>query len=211
MMGYDCTAQPFTQVPQKVPAVRDLHGLRSGPACSFGVDPATVAADDLRPWMLSEPLGHAVRIAIRQQVDHLARFEIAQDRAVAMAFAPGPVVDAKHARSSNQRLRTAMMKFTQQRRPARQQTQTYPKSRPRSTAQGKGKPTQRFARPAAPSAVACHRARQRFREDLVAANRLYAEEPTRLQPDRNRNTIPWEVGQPSNVPAMNLPRGRSAG
>ena len=47
--------QGFAQVAEQVPAVRDLHSLRSRSACSFGVDAAAVAADDLGPRMLPEP------------------------------------------------------------------------------------------------------------------------------------------------------------
>ena len=126
MMWCDGSAQRFAQVPQKVPAVCNLHGLRSRPACGFGVDPATVAANDFGPGMPPEPCSDGVRVAIREQINYLARLQIAQDRAIAMALAPSPVVDAKHTWSLNESRRPVAMKLTQQSRPACQQTETYP-------------------------------------------------------------------------------------
>jgi hypothetical protein len=96
-----------------VPAVRHLHGLRSGSACSFCIDPTTVTADDLCSRMQLEPRGHGVGIAIGKQIDHLAGLKVTEDRAVAMTLAPCPVVNAKHARSTNRRLRPAVMKLPQ--------------------------------------------------------------------------------------------------
>src|SRR3989441_11826986 len=48
--------------------------------------------------MLPEPLGHGVRRAIRQQGDGLAALQVDEDRAVGVAFAQRPIVDAEHLR-----------------------------------------------------------------------------------------------------------------
>src|SRR4051812_37863981 len=42
----------------------------------------------------AQPVRHAVRLAVGQQVDDAVAFEIADDRAVAGAAPPGPVVEA---------------------------------------------------------------------------------------------------------------------
>ncbi len=127
-----------------------------------------------------------------------------------MAFSPRPVVDAQHTRSVNQSRWSALMNLSQQRRAARQQTQTLCQSRASSTAQGKREPAQRLARPAAPSAIASHRTRQRFGKHLAPATGLHAEEPPRLETDYHRNTVPRQIGQPPHIPAMHLLRRRSA-
>ena len=137
--------QRFAQVTQKVPTIGNLNGLRSSPPCSFGVDPTTVATDDLGTWMSSQPRSYGVGVAIRKQVNHPASLEVTQDRSIAMALAPCPVVDPEYAWGLNQRLTVAVMKLTQQRRPAGQQAKTLPKPRPGSTAQGKRQPAQCFA------------------------------------------------------------------
>ncbi|WP_203159561.1 hypothetical protein [Methylobacterium aquaticum] len=43
-------------------------------------------------------VGHGGGLAVGQQVDDLASFQIAQDRAVALTTPPGPIVDAEHPR-----------------------------------------------------------------------------------------------------------------
>ena len=138
-------SQRFAQVTQQVPTIGNLNGLRSSPACGFGVDPATVAADDLGTGMLSQPGSYGVGVAIGKQVDHPAALQVAQDRSIAMSLAPSPVVDAEHAWHLHWRQEAAVMKLTQQRRPARQQAKTLSLPRPGSATQGKREPTQCFA------------------------------------------------------------------
>lgn len=47
--------------------------------------------------MSGQPRGDCCRLAIGQQVDNAAPFQIANDGAVAMTALPCPVVDAYHA------------------------------------------------------------------------------------------------------------------
>jgi hypothetical protein len=138
-------SQRVAQVTQQVPTIGNLNGVRSSPVCGFGIDAAAVAADDLGTGMLSQPGSYGVGIAIGKQVDHPAGLQVAQDRSIAMALAPGPVVDAEHPWGLHWRPRTARMKLTQQRRPAGQQAKTLSKPGSSSTAHGKREPTQRLA------------------------------------------------------------------
>ena len=62
-------------------------------ACTLGVDAGPIAADDLDPRPVGQPAGEGLGAAIRQEVDHTPAFEIAQDRAVALATTPGPIID----------------------------------------------------------------------------------------------------------------------
>src|SRR5687768_14979531 len=67
-------------------------------AGSIGVGAGTIADDDLDRRMVLEPRGQGLGRAIGQQVDPAPALEITEDRAVALAFAPGPVIDAEHPR-----------------------------------------------------------------------------------------------------------------
>ena len=120
--------QDFAQVAQQVPAISDLYGSGSGPACGFSIDPTAVAADDLTAGMPPQPRSYSVGVAVGKQVDHSAGLQIAQDGSIAMSLAPCPVVNREHTRSLNRRREPMMMKLAQQRRPARQQTQTLSKA-----------------------------------------------------------------------------------
>lgn len=70
-------------------ALRGRVRIRSGP----------VAADELDARMHAEPRRDSGRLAIGEKVDHAVALEIDQHRAVALAPAPGPVVDPEHTRS----------------------------------------------------------------------------------------------------------------
>ena len=199
-------SQGFAQVTQQVPTISYLNGLRSRPACGFGIDPAAVAADDLGTRMSSKPGSYGVGVAIGKQVDHPARLQVAQDRSIAMPLAPGPVVDAEHPWSLHWKPRAARMKLPQQSRPAGQQAKTLSKLGSSSTTQGKREPTQSFARPTTSSSIASRCTRQRFRKDLAPAPRLHAEEPSRTETDDDRQTVPGQICQASNVSAMNSSR-----
>src|SRR4051795_8277172 len=65
-------------------------------AGSLGAGP--IAHDDLDRRMVLEPRGQGLGRAVGQQVDAAPALEITEDRAVALAFAPGPVIDAEDTR-----------------------------------------------------------------------------------------------------------------
>jgi hypothetical protein len=48
--------------------------------------------------MVLEPRGQGLGRAVGQQLDPAPALEITEDRAVALAFAPGPVIDAEDTR-----------------------------------------------------------------------------------------------------------------
>jgi hypothetical protein len=80
-----------------VPAIGHLNSAKCGLARRFCVDAAAVPAYDLSAGMLPQPPNHGLGLTIRQQVDDLALFQVAEDRAVAMALPPCPVVDTEDA------------------------------------------------------------------------------------------------------------------
>ena len=98
MMVIEHTAQRITAVAQQMPPVGDLNGLRRSLAGSIGVGAGPIADDDLDRRMVLEPRGQGLGRAVGQQVDAAPALEITEDRAVALAFAPGPVIDAEDTR-----------------------------------------------------------------------------------------------------------------
>jgi hypothetical protein len=97
-MVIEHTAERITAVAQQMPPVGDLNGLRRSLAGSIGVGAGPIAHDDLDRWMVLEPRGQGLGRAVGQQVDAAPALEITEDRAVALAFAPGPVIDAEDTR-----------------------------------------------------------------------------------------------------------------
>src|SRR3954467_7879323 len=98
MMVIEHTAERITAVAQQMPPVRDLNGLWRSLAGSIGVGAGTIADDDLDRRMVLEPRGQGLDRAVGQQVDAAPALEITEDRAVALAFAPGPVIDPEDTR-----------------------------------------------------------------------------------------------------------------
>src|SRR4051812_45079585 len=98
MMVIEHTAERITAVAQQMPPVRDLNGLWRSLAGSIGVGAGTIADDDLDRRMVLEPRGQGLDRAVGQQVDAAPALEITEDRAVALAFAPSPVIDAEDTR-----------------------------------------------------------------------------------------------------------------
>jgi hypothetical protein len=60
---------------------------------------ASIACDDLDLRLIGKPTLCRYRLAIRQQRDCLAPFEIADDRPIALITPPCPVVDPNHGRN----------------------------------------------------------------------------------------------------------------
>lgn len=79
----------------QVPAVGDLHGLWCGLRCGLAVSATAIARDDGDLGVSSEPSFHRCGFPIWQQVNYSPPFQVAQQRAVALATLPGEVIDTK--------------------------------------------------------------------------------------------------------------------
>ena len=77
-----------------MPAIGDLSGFQSGLRDGAAIAAVAVPGDHLDLRMGTQPSFNRGRLAIQQQIDHPASFQIADQRAVALTLAPGPVVDA---------------------------------------------------------------------------------------------------------------------
>src|SRR5687767_5362270 len=69
-----------------------LHRLGCAPAHAVGIQVAAIATDRRDGGMLGQPGRDGGGRAVRQQVDDAMRLQIDEDRAIAMAPPPGPLV-----------------------------------------------------------------------------------------------------------------------
>ncbi len=96
-VAVDDELQRIGEVPEQMPAVRDLHGIRCATTSALGVGPGAITGDHLDAGVVPQPCRERRRLAVRQEVDHAPLLEVDQHRAVALASSPRPVVDAEDA------------------------------------------------------------------------------------------------------------------
>lgn len=90
--------QGVTQIAQQMPAVGDLGSSRRSGADAFGIGARAVAGHDGDARVGLQPSRDRLRLSIRQQLDGAVAFQIDDERAIAPAAAPSPVVDADDPR-----------------------------------------------------------------------------------------------------------------
>jgi hypothetical protein len=73
----------------------NLNRIRSTLFGGLGINAATVPSNYLYTWMLLQPPSHAFHRPVGQEVDNLTLIQVHQNGPVALAFAPGPVVDSQ--------------------------------------------------------------------------------------------------------------------
>jgi hypothetical protein len=86
-------------VPQDVPAIYHLQGVRRADRRSACILRRAVADDDLDARMLLQPRRERRGAAVGQQIDRAPGLKVDEDGAVPSAPSPRPVVDAEHPRS----------------------------------------------------------------------------------------------------------------
>lgn len=86
------------EILHQMKAIGHLHRLRRPLANARFIRSRTVTGDHAHLGMDLKPGCHGVRQAILEHVDRTATFQIDHDRAVAVALAPGPIIDADHLR-----------------------------------------------------------------------------------------------------------------
>ena len=84
----------------QVPAVGDLGGLGQRAGCGKGIATTTIAGHDGDLRLGREPGSRRHRLAVGQQGDGPAPFQITDDGPVALVATPSPVVDADDRRRS---------------------------------------------------------------------------------------------------------------
>ena len=122
---------------EQMPAAADLQGSGSALGGPLSEATATISAHDLDARMGREPSRDGATLPVRQEVDGASAFEIADDRAIALALEPGEVVDANHADVGWRRCR-APAQEAQQCVNAHRHGQAFGKPLPGSAAQREG-------------------------------------------------------------------------
>src|SRR6266849_2847334 len=84
--------------------VGDLDGFRGTLRNARGIGVSAIPRHDADFGMGLEPGRYGVRLAILEDVDGTAALEINHDRAIAVPFAPGPIVHADHVRLGTLRI-----------------------------------------------------------------------------------------------------------
>ena len=91
--------QRFRQVLEEMKAVGDLNRRRRPVVCAIGLGFRPMARDHLDPRMPPKPLRQGRRGAIGEECDRLAALEIAEHRAVGLAFPHRQIVYTKDTRA----------------------------------------------------------------------------------------------------------------
>ena len=82
----------------EVETIGDLDGLGSTLCCRSGIQARSITTDDRELGMIIQPGRRRGSIAVREQVRDPVALQIDQQRAVAAALPPGPVIDAQEVR-----------------------------------------------------------------------------------------------------------------
>src|SRR5262247_2894942 len=98
MMHTEDLLKSRRQILEEVKSVGDLSGLWSPLPNACGIGFGSVTSHDLDIGMGLEPRGHGLSGSIFQQVKGAPPLELDNDGAVAMAFAPRPIVQADDCR-----------------------------------------------------------------------------------------------------------------
>jgi hypothetical protein len=85
------------EIAKEMKAIGHLNGARCTLPGPLGIRARAVAADDLDAWVKPQPLSQRSWFPVGQKVNRLVTFEINQNRSVAMASAPRPVIYSKHS------------------------------------------------------------------------------------------------------------------
>jgi hypothetical protein len=201
--------QRVAAVPQQVPSVRDLRGVRRPGPDAVGVGPGAVAGDDLDAGAGAQPGRERGRLAVGQQVDDAPRLEVDQGRAVSLAAPPGPVTDPEHPRRRGGRRGRALHQ-AEQGIAAGRHAEALGEARAGTAAEGEADLALDAAQPVRPPRPGPGHLGQAFGEDPARAGRRDAAEPPCPEHDRGSASLPGQVGQAAAVVATDPPRGQAA-
>src|SRR6185437_278905 len=170
-----------------MPTIRDLYRVRQGLCRGFAISSTTVTGDDRDRGMSSKPGLGRRGLAIRQQRDYPAPFEVADDAGVSVIAPPGPIINAHRQhqpfceacrRSTAKRQAEVMNDGVQPRRASRRWSQ-YPLG-------------------------------EALSEDLAPAQDGIAAEAASDQQELHDPPRKRQIGHASSRPAMHAPVNRSA-
>ena len=173
---------------------------------TVGVDVGPIAGDHLHAGVVAQPSGEGAGVAVGQQIHDLAALEVDQDRAVAAALAPRPLVHPEHAR---RRRLGACRRFgePQERVGAGGHRETRREPGSRLAAKGEGDLALDVGEALAAPGEGTGDAGQPLGEGPPRAGGLGAEEAPRPDPDGHGTTLPGQVGEAPLVAAVHARGG----
>jgi len=136
--------------------------------------------------------------------------EITDDRPVALSLAPGPVIDADHARGL-WRLEVGRSDHPQQGIAADRHGQLARQTRARLAAGRKADRQLAFAEAGGASGLRSHRFRQSLGEDPLRALRIHASKPPCVKLNLDNPPMPRQIGEPAHVMAVDAACSATAG
>ena len=149
-----------------------------------------------------QPSCKAVRLAVGQQVNDGMVFQVDEDRAVALAAAPGPVVDPEHARCRAGRRRRATTDEAEQGGAAHGRADPFSQARAGLAAERQADVVLQAAQAHRPLCICPGNSGHAFSEDAMLAARSSAAQPAHLHLDLHTAALPGQVRQPAGVAAV---------
>ena len=187
---------------EEMPAVGDLPRLGPPKRRRLAVAAPAIPSDDLDRRPRRQPGLDGGGFAVRQHVDDPATLQIADHRAVAMSFPPGPVVDADRFRRAVIGLGAAADR-AEQRVLADRDEQAARRGLAGSAAERDAEMMHDVVQSRCPARVGRRRRRiEPFGEDLPRAAGLGAAKPPHPDEQADLPTMRWEVGENALVSAV---------
>src|SRR6266566_1904995 len=87
----------ITQVRKDVPPIGHLCCLRGSTGGSIDIRLPTISTHRVHFWVCSQPLAHALCLAIRKQINNFVRLQVHENAAEALATSPTPIVNPDDA------------------------------------------------------------------------------------------------------------------
>ncbi|BAQ50253.1 hypothetical protein Maq22A_2p42625 (plasmid) [Methylobacterium aquaticum] len=192
-----------------MPAIRNLDRPGGAATQTIGLGTGAVTSHDLDAGMPLQPVGHGRGLAVGQQVDDLATFQIAQDRAVALTAPPGPIVDAEHPRCAVCLRGSATSHEAQQRVGADRQAEAPRQACAGFTAERETEVVLEVAEAVSAACAGLGNAGEALGEDTARAMWLRVTPSPRLNRDDDAPALPGEIGQGAGVARVKTGRSLS--
>ena len=205
----DCAAASAATVPvafEQVPSVGDLPGVRRRAGNGRSVAAPAIARHDLHARPLGAPCLHCSGPAIRQDVDDPVPLEVADDRAVAVALLPRPIVHADHARRHGLAAIDLRAHAPQECVLADGEEKPPGHALPGPAAKGEADTAHQLLKPGRPARVwPRDPALRALGEDLPRAFPMRAAKPSHRQAHPNTATMGGDIRERAVIPAMDPP------
>jgi hypothetical protein len=208
-MAIEQALECLTKILQNVKPISDLHRLGSAFGRAIGIDPCTVAANHLDAWVLAKPLFDDTGRALRQEVEHRMSFEIDDQCAVGVAFAPCPVVNPDDGGSRRCRSRRSASQ-AKQGICAGGHAGAGGSAGTRFAAMLKGKMALILSKAVGALSEGGNDGGETLSEDGARANGIVADEFADEKAEANGNTCPGSISNGARVAAMEARRGLGA-